>query len=219
MVFRSKQYYLGRFRLTQKGYGFFLGLAGYYRKFIKGFGSIAAPLHKLVGNGPFVWDEAANKAFELLKIALTTTPTLGLPNWSKPFTIKCDGSGVGIGIVLTQNGKPLAYFSALLKGTMLSWSTYEKEMFAVVKAVRKWRPYLLGRAFVVKTDHMRLKYLLEQCISTPAQTRWLPKILGIDYKIEYKKGATNRGADALSRCCEFQFMALSHPCTTLWSDI
>ncbi|GJU97613.1 transposon ty3-G gag-pol polyprotein [Tanacetum coccineum] len=84
-----------------KGVRGFLGLAGYYRKFIKGFGSIVAPLHKLVGKGPFVWDETTNKAFELLKIALTTTPTLGLPDWSKPFTIECDASGVGIGAVLT----------------------------------------------------------------------------------------------------------------------
>ncbi|KAJ0482832.1 putative nucleotidyltransferase, Ribonuclease H [Helianthus annuus] len=204
---------------TAKGVRGFLGLAGYYRKFIKGFGSIAAPLHKLVGKGPFIWNEAAHKAFESLKTALTSAPTLGLPDWSKPFTIECDASGVGIGAVLTQNGKPLAYFSAPLKGVVLSWSTYEKEMLAVVKAVRKWRPYLLGRPFVVQTDHLSLKYLLEQRITTPAQARWLPKLLGYDYKIEYKPGATNRGADALSRCYELQLMSLSYPSTTLWSDI
>ncbi|GJT13662.1 putative ribonuclease H-like domain-containing protein [Tanacetum coccineum] len=150
-----------------------------------------------------------------------TTDFFVLPVAACPIVlgVQCDASGVGIGAVLTQSGKPLAYFSAPLKGTMLSWSTYEKEMLAVVKAVRKWRPYLLGRAFVVKTDHMSLKYLLEQRISTTAQTKWLTKLLGYDYKIEYKKGATNRGADALSRCPEFQFMAFSHPCTTLWCYI
>ncbi|GKD22879.1 kinase RLK-Pelle-LRR-XI-1 family protein [Tanacetum coccineum] len=120
-----------------KGVRGFLGLAGYYRKFIKGFGSIVAPLHKLVGKGPFVWDEAANKAFELLKIALTTTPTLGLPDWSKPFTIECDASGVGIGAVLTQNGKPLAYFSAHLKGTMLSWSTLPPKLVPYIRGTTK----------------------------------------------------------------------------------
>lgn len=202
-----------------KGVRGFLGLAGYYRKFIKGFGSLAAPLHKLVGKGPFVWDEAAAKAFETLKISLTTTPTLGLPDWTKPFTLECDASGVGIGAVLTQNGQPLAYYSDPLKGSMLSWSTYEKEMLAIVKVVRKWRPYLLGRPFVVKTDHMSLKYLLEKRISRPAQARWLPKLLGYDYTIEYKRGISNRGADALSRCGEAQLMAISHACTTLWSDI
>ncbi|GJZ53419.1 transposon ty3-G gag-pol polyprotein [Tanacetum coccineum] len=179
----------------------------------QGFGSIAAPLHKLVGKGLFVWDEVAEAAFQTLKIALTTTPTLGLPDWSQPFTVECDASGVGIGAVLTQRGKPLAYFSAPLKGSMLSWSTYEKEMLAVVKAVRKWRHYLLGRPFVVKTDHMSLKYLLEQRLTTPAQARWLPKLLGYDYTIEYKKGVSNRGADAHSRILEFHFMAISHPCS------
>nr|GEV97192.1 hypothetical protein [Tanacetum cinerariifolium] len=172
-----------------KGVRGFLGLAGYYRKFIKGFGGIATPLHMLVGKAPFQWDEYANKAFQGLKEALTTAPTLGLPNWSLPFTFECDASGVGIGTVLTQNGRPLAYFSSSLKGTMLSWSTYEKEMLAVVKAIRKCRHYLLGRTFVVKTDHMSLKYLLEQHITTPAQAKWLSKLLGYDYKIEYKKGA------------------------------
>ncbi|GJY36212.1 transposon ty3-G gag-pol polyprotein [Tanacetum coccineum] len=202
-----------------KGVRGFLGLAGYYRKFIKGFGGIAAPLHRLVGKAPFQWDESANQAFEDLKKALTTAPTLGLPNWSLPFTLECDASGVGIGAVLTQNGRPLAYFSAPLKGSMLSWSTYEKEMLAVVKAVRKWRHYLLGRPFVVKTDHMSLKYLLEQRLTTPAQAQWLPKLLGYDYKIEYKKGVSNIGADALSRRPECHFLAISHPCSLIWAEV
>nr|GEY27471.1 Ty3/gypsy retrotransposon protein [Tanacetum cinerariifolium] len=145
---------------SAKGVQGFLGLAGYYHKFIKGFGGIAAPLHKLLGKVSFQWDGTANQAFEDLKKTLTTAPTLGLPNWSIPFTIECDASGVGIGAVLTQNGRPLAYFSALLKGIMLAWSTYEKEMLALVKSR----------------------------ITTPAQARWLPKLLGYDYKIEYKKG-------------------------------
>nr|GEV26755.1 peroxidase 64 [Tanacetum cinerariifolium] len=171
---------------SAKGVRGFLGLAGYYRKFIKDFGSIAAPLHRLVGKAPFSWDSVAETSFQALKQALTTTPTLGLPNWSLPFTIECDASGVGIGAVLTQNGHPLAYYSAPLKGTMLMWSTYEKEMLALVKLVRKWRHYLLGRPFVVKTDHMSLKYLLEQRLTTPAQARWLPKLLGYDYRIDMK---------------------------------
>jgi len=154
-----------------------------------------------------------------LKIALTTPPTLALPDWSHPFTVECDASGVGIGAILTQRGRPLAYFSAPLKGNMLSWSTYEKEMLAIVKAVRKWRHYLLGRPFVVKTDHVSLKYLMEQRITTPAQSRWLPKLLGFDYKIEYKKGSLNQGADALSRTPEFHYLNVSHPCSTIWTTL
>ncbi|KAJ0490310.1 putative nucleotidyltransferase, Ribonuclease H [Helianthus annuus] len=202
-----------------KGVRGFLGLAGYYRKFIKGFGEIAAPLHQLVGKGSFKWSIEAEESFKALKLALITTPTLGLPNWSLPFTVECDASGVGIGAVLLQCGRPLAYFSSTLKGSMLAWSTYEKEMLVVVKAVRKWRHYLLGRPFVVKTDHMSLKYLLEQRLTTPAQARWLSKLLGFDYTIEYKKGVSNKGADALSRIPEFQLIAISYPCATIWQDI
>jgi len=86
----------------------------------------------------------------------------------------------------------------------------------VVKAVRKWRPYLLGRSFVIKTDHRSLKYLLEQRLTMPSQARWLPKIMGFDYTIQYRKGKENQGADALSRVAAFQFHALSLPLTD-WS--
>ncbi|KAD2805542.1 hypothetical protein E3N88_38919 [Mikania micrantha] len=113
---------------SAKGVRGFLGLAGYYRKFVKGFGELAAPLHKLVGKGSFKWDDKAEAAFQNLKAALTSTPTVALPDWSHPFTVECDASGVGIGAVLTQRGRPLAYYSSPLKGAMLAWSTYEKEM-------------------------------------------------------------------------------------------
>ncbi|KAJ0436024.1 putative nucleotidyltransferase, Ribonuclease H [Helianthus annuus] len=202
-----------------KGVRGFLGLAGYYRKFIPHFGTMAAPLHKLVGNTPFTWDSVTDSAFKQLKRSLTNTPTLGLPDWSKSFTVECDASGVGIGAILTQQGRPIAYYSAPLKGSMLAWSTYEKEMLAIVKAVRKWRSYLLGRPFVVKTDHISLKYLLEQRVSTPAQARWLPKLMGYDFRVEYKKGVTNRGADALSRQPEFSFLAVSHVTAGWWVEL
>ena len=202
-----------------KGVRGFLGLAKYYRKFIQGFGGIAAPLHKLVDKGSFIWDEKAEMAFQALKLALTTTPTLDLPDWSHPFTVECDASGVGIGAVITQHGRPMTYFSAPLEGTMLSWSTYEKEMLAIVKVVRKWHHYLFGQPFVVKIDHVSLKYLMEQRLTTSAQSKWLPKFLGFDYKIEYNSWSINRGADALSRKPEFHFLGVSHPCPTIWVDI
>ena len=84
-------------------------------------------------------------------------------------------------------------------------------MLAVVKSIRKWRPYLIGKPFTVRTDKKSLKYLLEQRITTPAQARWLPKILGYDYKIEYKREPENQAADSLSRVVEFQFMSISRP--------
>nr|GEU40478.1 transposon Ty3-G Gag-Pol polyprotein [Tanacetum cinerariifolium] len=181
--------------------------------------TIAAPLHKLVGKSAFSWDSVAETAFQQLKRALTTTPTLGLPDWSKSFTVECDASGVGIGAILTQQGQPIAYYSAPLKGSMLAWSTYEKEMLAIVKAVRKWKSYLLGRPFVVKTDHISLKYLLDQRVSTPAQARWLPKLMGYDFRVEYKRGVTNIRADALSRQPEFSFLAISHVTAGWWAEL
>ena len=112
-----------------------------------------------------------------------------MPDFSQPFVVECDTCGVGIGAILSQNDKPVTFFSEALKGSMLALSTYEKEMFAIVKAIRKWHPYLLGKPFIVRTDQKSLKYLMEQRITTLAQTRWLPKILGYDYTIQYKKGS------------------------------
>ena len=103
----------------------------------------------------------------------------------------------------------MAYFSEALKGSAIALSTYEKEMLAIVKAIKKWCPYLLGKPFTFRTNQKSLKYLLEQRITTPVQTRWLPKILGYNYEIEYKKGAENQGADSLSRVMEFQYISIS----------
>ena len=156
-------------------------------------------------------------AFKQLKEALTSPPILCLPDFSQPFVIECDASGLGIGAILTQQNQPVAYFSEALKGSALALSTYEKEMLAIIKATKKWRPYLLGKPFTARTNHKSLKYLLEQQITTPAQTRWLPKLLGYDYKIEYKRGPENQGADSLSRVVEFQFLSLSMPHADWWS--
>ena len=100
-------------------------------------------------------------AFNSLKVAVSTPPVLALPNFSKPFMIECDASGKGLGAVLMQSNRPLAYHSKVLKGRTLHLSTYEKEFLALVKAVRKWKPYLVGKPFIIKTDHQSLKYLLE----------------------------------------------------------
>jgi len=109
-----------------------------------------------------------------------------------------------------------AYYSEAFKGKSTLLSTYDKEMLAVVKAVRKWRPYLLDRSFVIKTDRRSLKYLSEQRLTTPSQARWLQKIIWFDYTIQYRKGKENQGADALSRVVAFQFHALSLPIADWW---
>ena len=166
-----------------------------------------------------MWTEETEAAFQQLKQALTSPPTLCLPDFSQPFVVESDASGTGIGAVLTQHNHPVAYFSAALKGSTLTLSTYEKEMLAIVKAIRKWRHYLLGKPFIVRTDHKSLKYLLEQRITTPAQARWLPKLLGYDYTIEYKKGVENQAADSLSRMGEVRFLSISVPHADWWLTV
>lgn len=98
-----------------------------------------------------------------------------------------------------QDHRPIAFHNQALKGNKLSLSTYEKELLNMVVAMRKWRPYLLGRPFVIKTNHQSLKYLLEQRVGTPAQQRWITKLLGYIFIVEYKQGKENVVADALSR--------------------
>ncbi|GLT61287.1 hypothetical protein SLA2020_340060 [Shorea laevis] len=188
---------------TLKAMRGFLGLTGYYRRFIQDYGKIAAPLNRMLKKNNFAWTAAVEGAFENLKEAMVQAPVLALPDFSKEFVVECDASGVGIGAVLHQ-GRPIAFLSRALQGAQLLLSTYEKEILALVMAVQKWRPYLLGRHFVVRSDHHSLKYLWSQKISTTAQQRWLYKLMGFDFSIEYKKGKENIVADALSRRDEKQ---------------
>jgi hypothetical protein len=177
-------------------------LTGYYRKFIKDYGKVARPLTELTKKDAFGWNEAAQKAFEKLKGNLTSAPVLALPNFTQEFTIECDASGVGVGAILTQNKRPVAYFSKALGVRNLAKSAYEKELMAVVLAIQHWRPYLIGRRFLVSTDQKSLKQLLQQRIVTAEQQNWAAKLLGFDFDIVYKPGKTNKGADALSRIHE-----------------
>ncbi|XP_010484774.1 PREDICTED: uncharacterized protein LOC104763056 [Camelina sativa] len=128
----------------------FLSLTGYYRKFVQGYGIIARPLTNLLCKGAFGWEPAAEEAFIALKKTMTTTPTLALPDFTKPLVIQTDTSREAIGAVLTQNDQPISYMSRLLGVTKKTWSTYTQEMLAIVVAVRTWRPYLLGRRFIIR---------------------------------------------------------------------
>jgi hypothetical protein len=152
-----------------KGVRGFLGLTGYYRKFIKDYGKIARPLTDLTKKDSFKWGVEAQKAFEELKQKLTSTPVLTLPDFSKPFVIECDASGVGLGAILMQDKRPIAYYSKALGTKNLTKSAYEKELMAVVLAIQHWRPYLLGRKFIVSTDQKSLKELMQQKIVTAEQ--------------------------------------------------
>ncbi|KAF8112041.1 hypothetical protein N665_0068s0008 [Sinapis alba] len=151
---------------------------------------------------------------------MTTTSTLALPDFSSRFTIKTDASGDGIGAVLTQHGKAITYMSRPLGVTKQSWSTYAREMLAIVIAVRPWQPYLLGRYFTIQTNQRSLRYLLEQHIMNPEQQKWMGKLVGYDYVITYKPGSMNAAADALSRRANSPCLsAIYAQQTDFWGDI
>lgn len=180
----------------------FLGLSGYYRKFVKDYGRIAKPLTNLLQKDNFQWSEESTEAFNALKQAMSCTPVLRLPDYSQEFTVETDASNSGIGAVLTQQGHPLAFFSKALGPRGQAMSTYEKELMAVVAAVKKWSSYLMDKHFFIKTDHWALKFLTDQKISNLLQQKWISKLLGYNYTIIYRKGTDNKVADALSRMYE-----------------
>ncbi|KAM3243961.1 hypothetical protein ACQJBY_055715 [Aegilops geniculata] len=191
----------------------FLGLAGYYRKFVKEFGVVAAPLTALLRKDGFSWSPEAAGAFTALKTAVTTAPVLALPDFTRPFIVECDASTYGFGAVLLQDQHPVAFFSRSAAPHHRSLAAYERELIGLVLAIRHWRPYLWGRQFVVKTDHYSLKFLLDQRLATIPQHHWVGKLLGFDFTVEYKAGHTNTVADALSRrdTEETSVMAISGP--------
>ncbi|KAJ3685218.1 hypothetical protein LUZ61_014382 [Rhynchospora tenuis] len=177
----------------------FLGLIGYYRRFIRNYGVISRPLTDQLKKNSFGWSEEAETAFQFLKQTMTQAPVLSMPDFSKPFTVETDACDKGIGAVLIQEKRPIAFISKSLGIKSVGLSTYEKEFLALLTAVQKWKHYLVGGPFVIKTDQISLKYLLEQRIHHTMQHKGLCKLLGLDYTIEYKRGVENVVADALSR--------------------
>jgi hypothetical protein len=184
---------------TLKSLQGFMGLTCYYHKFVKNYGKIATPLTALLKKIFFTWTPATNQAFQTLNMAMCTTPVLSLPDFTKTFVLECDASEKGIGVVLMQEGRPLAFTSKQLSERNLGKSIYEKEMLAIVHVMDLWHPYLLGKRFQINTYHQSLKYFLEQCLSSPEQQKWVTKLFGYHYEIIYKKGKYNVVVDALSR--------------------
>jgi len=178
----------------------FLGLAGYYRKFIQNFSSIAAPLTALTRKDVnFVWDAKCEGAFVKLKECLTSAPVLVLPEGSEGFTVYTDACGTGLGAVLMQKGKVVAYGSRQLKTHEKRYATHDLELAAIVFALKIWRHYLLGERFELFTDHKSLKYLFSQKDLNLRQQRWLEFLASYDFDIAYTPGKGNVVADALSR--------------------
>jgi hypothetical protein len=172
---------------------------GYYRRFVKGYGSISKPFTSLLKKGAMELNEETAQAFTLLKGLMTSASVLALPNFNKLFVVETDTSKAGIGAVLMQEGHLIAFISKSLGPKQQSLSVYESEMMVIIHGVNKWKHYSWGRHFHIQTDHISLKYLLHQKLTTLAQHLWLVKLLGYDYDIEYKQGKKNVPADALSR--------------------
>ncbi|PNF14896.1 hypothetical protein B7P43_G05140 [Cryptotermes secundus] len=188
---------------TQKLKGF-LGLAGYYRRFIPNFSKIAKPLTELLKkNTPYIWNEKTETAFNALKESLSTEPILQYPDFKRPFVLTTDASNEAIGAVLSQGpiGRdlPVAYASRTLIVAERNYPTIEKELLAIVWACKYFRPYLYGRKFTIVTDHRPLTWIFSVKDPSSRLLRWRLKLEEYDYQVVYKKGSKNTNADALSR--------------------
>ncbi|KAK8921802.1 hypothetical protein KSP39_PZI019922 [Platanthera zijinensis] len=178
----------------------FLGLAGYYRRFVKGFSSLAAPLTRLTQkHARFEWTDQCEQAFSELKQRLCSAPVLALPSDRLDFSVYTDASGVGLGCVLMQDDRVIAYGSKQLKIHERNYPTHDLEFAAVVFALKLWRHYLYGVKCHFYTDHQSLKYIFVQKDLNLRQRRWLEFVSDYDLQLTYVPGKANSVADALSR--------------------
>jgi hypothetical protein len=178
----------------------FLGLAGYYRRFIEGFSKIARPMTELLKKEKkFNWTESCEKSFQELKRRLTTTPVLTLPDIQQDFVVYCDASRQGLGCVLMQDGKVVAYASRQLKPHEQNYPTHDLEFASIVHAINIWRHYLIGNKCEIYIDNKSLKYIFTQPDLNLRQRRWLELVKDYNLEIHYHPGKANVVADALSR--------------------
>jgi hypothetical protein len=178
----------------------FLGLAGYYRRFILDFSRIAKPMTELLKKGvKFLWTDECDKAFHTLREYLTSAPVLTQPDMSKPFEVFCDALGTSLGCVLMQENRVIAYASWALRPHENNYPTHNLELAADVHALKIWRHYLMGNHFNIYMDHKSLKYIFTQSDLNMRQRRWLELIKDYDLEVHYHPDKANVVADALSR--------------------
>jgi hypothetical protein len=165
----------------------FLGLVGFYQRVVRDFSTIAAPLNDLTKKGvPFYWGATQEHSFNTLNDKLTHAPLLELPDFDKTFELECDASGIGIGGVLLQEGKPIAYFSEKLSGPSLNYSTYDKELYALVHVLETWQHYIWPKEFVIHSDHESLKHIRGQAKLNKCHAKWVEFIETFPYIIKHK---------------------------------
>ncbi|KAG7552856.1 Reverse transcriptase domain [Arabidopsis thaliana x Arabidopsis arenosa] len=190
----------------------FHGLASFYRRFVPHFSSIMAPITNCMKSIQFVWTEEAERAFHEIKTKLSSAPVLVLPNFNVAFELHCDASKTGIGAVLSQLGKPIAFFSEKIAGSRGRYSTYDVELYAVVQAIKHWRHYLFHKEFVLFTDHDALKHMGSQDKVSSRHASWFAYLQQFTFVIKHKAGSLNKVADALSR--RHSLLASSHASIT-----
>ena len=188
----------------------FLGLASYYRRFVKGFSMTTAPMTRLLQkNVKFEWSEKCLVSFDKLKGFLTKAPVLTQPTYGKEYVIFSDASLNGLGCVLMQEGKVVAYGSRQLKPHEKNYPAHDLELAAIVFALKIWRHYLYGEKYFIYTDHKSLKYLPSQRELNLRQRRWMELIKDYDCVINYHPGKANIVVDTLSRNTMQTFRALN----------
>lgn len=184
-----------------------IGLVSWYRRFIENFATLAAPISNLLHGRkkgqPISWNADSEQAFQEIKKKLTSAPVLASPDFSQPFIIQCDASDYGVGAILYQDcdglEHPIAYASKALTKTQKNYSVTEKELWAVIFGIEKFRGYVMGTEFTVVTDHASLKWLSNFSNPSGRLARWLMRISQFKFQVVHRKGALNVVADALSR--------------------
>lgn len=181
----------------------FVAMCNFYRKHIANFADISYPLNLMMRKGAqFNWSSECINAFNKLKVLLTSKPVLEFPDFSSPFILRTDASGVGLGAMLCngKTGKPVAYASRVLKPAETRYETIEQECLAIVWAVKIFRTYLLGRKFLIETDHRPLQYMNNLTIKNSRLTKFRLQLQEYDFEVMHIPGKSNSIPDALSRC-------------------
>lgn len=184
----------------------FHGLASFYRRFIRNFSTLIAPITECLKSREFQWSEEAEISFQLVKQKMTEAPVLALPDFEKVFEVNCDASGVGIGGILSQEGRPIAFFSEKISGSKKNYSTYDLEFYAIVQSLKHWRHYLVHNEFILITDHEALKYINGQ----HKLSRRACQVGGILTGIYLCTKASSRKPKPCRRCPESLYNAPHH---------
>lgn len=178
-------------------------------------------LRGFLGLARYEWNDQAQIAFDQLKQSLSTPLVLALPDFSQEFLVETDASGEGIREVLMQRAKLIDYLRKAMAAKHKGLSVYDNVLMSIIFTVTKWQHYLLGRHFVIQTDHRSLQHMLTQKVHSSGQLKWLTKLLAFYYEIRHKKGKDNVAADALSRMTGIEVMSitLSHINPTLLQEV